>query len=211
MPKIKVLYDRLLTAKFLKDNATFNCGHNLADDMHLEIRSDSIDYERILKYKLIDKTTYNVEDLEIDIEAGLEYTGTQAVKDPIAFTVSDGERAIGIQCRDLTEYTNLGPYLGVEGDAGSVLDHYSLREEFREPAATTRWPRVFNIRIKPMEKIAICHTSIDGGHLLTVIYDKYNPEVDITKNDLYLDLYRLDDKEVYIINYIKVKVIAHVN
>ena len=44
----------------------------------------------------------------------------------------------------------------------------------------------------------MCHTAIDNGHLLTVNYDEYNPKVDITADNLYLDVYRLDDQEVYI-------------
>ena len=122
----------------------------------------------------------------------MEYTGTTARKDPIAFTVSGGDRtrAIGIQFRDLTEYRSLGPYVGVEGEAGRVLRDYALLEANQEKATNQHWPRVFNIHIKPLEQLAVCHTAIDNGHLLTVNYDEYNPKVDITAENLYLNVYR---------------------
>ena len=53
------------------------------------------------------------------------------------------------------------------------------------------------------QKLSVCYTSID---LFTVEYDKYNPIIDITQSGLWLDVYRYDDAESYIINFVKVTV-----
>lgn len=215
MSKTIVLYDRMLTAKFLSKNAEWNCDHTLQDPMHLHIVKDGVNFERIFKYKLISKTDFEeVRDLEVEIEAGIEHTGVVAANNVISLTISngDGNWAMGIQCRTVSGYNNLGPYLGIEGEAGRVLKYPALKEQFQERTVIEPplWPRVFNVRIKPMEKVAVCHTAIDRGHLLTVVYDEYNPMIDITKDNLYLDLYRMDDLDFYTINYIKVKVTAYV-
>ena len=205
----QVLFDRFMSAKYLEKSShvQWNCEHVLQDDMHLFIRRDRTDFERIFRYKLADKQGeyVSVEDLEISLEVGLEYTGTQIHKDPILFTVASDDWAIGIQLRDLTEYTTLGPYIGYEGKPGRVLSQHSPTLD-KELATNPHWPRYFRMTFKPLEKVAVCRTPIDDGHLLTVVYDKHNPIVDVTKSDLYLDVYRFNDFENYIINYIKATV-----
>ena len=126
--------------------------------------------------------------------------------------ISNDDHAIGIQLRDITEYTTLGPYVGVEGTPGRVLTSYGLVGRNEEKAANNRhWPRYFRITFKPLEKVAYCRTPIDQGHLFTCEYDKYNPVVDINRSGLFLDVHRFDDAESYIINFVKVSVIANVS
>ena len=74
MSKSIVLFDRFMSAKFLNDNAQWNCRHTLTDRTHLSITSDSTDYERIFMYKLVDKQSKPPKDLEIILEVGMEYT-----------------------------------------------------------------------------------------------------------------------------------------
>ena len=215
MSKAKVLFDRFMSAKFLNDSkdVEWNCEHELQDDTHLLIKKDLVDYERVFRYKIASKQAIaGLEDIEISLEVGLEYTGTPIIRDPLSWTVASDQHAIGIQLRDLREYRTLGPYVGVEGTPGiRVLENPGLPGSNEERANTQHWPRYFRITIKPLEKLAVCRTPIDGGHLFTVEYDKYNPTIDITKSDLWLDVYRFDDAESYIINFVKVTVTVIIN
>ena len=212
MANTQVLFHRFMSARFLNDSrdVQWNCEHELQDDTHLLVKKDSVDYERVFRFPLVKKLAASkcsrLEDLEVSLEVGLEYTGTPVRKDPLSWTVSNNEHAIGIQLRDLTEYRTLGPYVGVEGTPGRVLNNYGLVGSTEEKATSQRWPRYFRITIKPLEKLAVCRTPIDGGHLFTVEYDRYNPTIDITQSDLWLDVYRFDDAESYIINYVDVTV-----
>ena len=212
MAKTQVLFDRFMSARFLNDSkdVQWNCEHELQDDTHLFIKKDSIDYERVFRFPLVQKLppaqSLKLEDLEVSLEVGLKYTGSSVKRDPLSWTVASNDHAIGIQLRDLTEYRTLGPYVGVEGTPGRVLNNHGLVGTTEETATNQHWPRYFRITIKPLEKLAVCRTPIDDGHLFTVEYDRYNPTVDITRSDLWLDVYRYDDAESYIINYVKVTV-----
>ena len=212
MANRQVLFDRFLSARFLNDSndVQWNCDHELQDDTHLLIKKDSIDYERVFRFPIAKRQTIPIlarlEDLEVSYEVGLEYTGTPVRRDPLSWTVASNDHAIGIQLRDLTEYRTLGPYVGVEGTPGRVLNNHGLAGSNEEKATNQHWPRYFRITIKPLEKLAVCRTPIDDGHLFTVEYDRYNPTVDITRSDLWLDVYRYDDAESYIINFVKVTV-----
>ena len=212
MANTQVLFHRFMSARFLNDSRDiqWNCEHELQDDTHLLVKKDGIDYERVFRFPLVRKLAAlkypQLEDLEVSLEVGLEYTGTRVRRDPLSWMVSDNDHAIGIQLRDLAEYRTLGPYIGVEGTPGRVLNNYGLVGSLEEKATNQHWPRYFRITIKPLEKLAVCRTPIDGGHLFTVEYDRYNPIIDITQSDLWLDVYRFDDAESYIINYVDVTV-----
>ena len=128
------------------------------------------------------------------------------------FTVASDEWAIGIQLQDLSEYTTSGPYIGYEGKPGRVLSqHGPTLDKELATYSYSYWPRYFRMPFKLLEKVAVCRTPTDYGHLLTVVYDKHNPVVDVTKSALYLDVYRFNDSDNYTINYIKATVTIHIN
>lgn len=204
-----IVFDRFMSAKYLHENKDiqWNCEHELQDDTHVHILKDRVDRERIFRIPLGSKVSgKTIEDIEFSLEIGLETTGatTSTLKDPLSLMLASNEHAIGIRLRNTKEYTTVGPYTGVEGMPGRVLDHIGAEGLNEEKAKTARWPRVFNITIKPLEKLAYCYTGIDGGHLFTVEYDKYNPTINLRDSDLFFDIYRFDDQETYVINYVKI-------
>jgi hypothetical protein len=205
--KTKVLFDRFYSAKGLNEEPTivWNCERELIDDTHLAIKKDQADYERIFKLPLAKaRQSQNLKDLVLELEVGLEYTGTRLIKDPLSWTLSNNDHAIGIQLRDLTEYRNLGPYVGVEGTPGRrVLEYPANVGKNEEKATNQHWPRYFRITIKPLERVAYCRSPIDDGHLFTAEFDRNNPMVDLS-SDLNLDVFRFDDAESYSINFVHV-------
>ena len=209
-----VLFERFMTPTFLVGNVEWNCEHELQDKTHLFIKKDRIEYERIFRLKVVDRIYLGKNkllDFDFSLCVGLEYTGTRAVRDPLTWSVANNrDRAIGIQLRDITEYRTLGPYVGVEGDPGRALEHYGLTgQEQAETSTSTHWPRVFNIDLKPLEKTGYCWTAIDTGHLFSCEFDPYNPTIDPTKDDIYLDVYRFKDAETYNINFVKLTITMH--
>lgn len=211
----KVVFEKFMTPQFLKDNVQWNCEHELRDRTHLFVKRDRVEYERIFRLKVLDKLNLGAGNKLLDFDfslcVGLEYTGTPIVRDPLTWSIATNSgHAMGIQLRDITEYNSLGPYVGVEGEPGRVLDKYGLTgQDQAETSNTNHWPRVFNITLKPMEKIGYCWSAIENGHLFTCEFDKYNPDIDPTKDDIFLDTYRFKDTETYNINFVKLTITVH--
>ena len=136
-----VLYDRFFSAKGLDEEKSikWNCHRELEDDTHLRIKKDQADYERIFQLPIVPKMSVpgdKITDLVVELEVGLEYTGTAVRKDPLSWTVSNDDHAIGIQLRDLTEYRTLGPYVGIEGTPGKRVLEYPANVE-KKPQTST--------------------------------------------------------------------------
>ena len=205
MAQSKVLFDRFMSAKFLHENAQWYCEHEVLDGTHLSVKGGSVDSERIFRLPLAKKQTQGrLEDLEVSLTVGLEYTPRSSSS--ISFMLANSEQALGITLLDISAYTSRGPYIGIEGIPGRRLENYSFVGDGQETARTNYWPRCFCITIKPLQKLAICRTAIDGGHLFTTTYDKYNPIVDITREDIFLDVYRDSGDANYTINFVKATV-----
>ena len=210
--KPKELYYRLMTPKWLadKNNATWDCGF-VQEDLHLKIKPDARDYERVFYIKLLDESQLRRDaDLTVKIRAGLEYTGGTP-PDPISFTVSDRDHAFGFQLLDMTRYhtTGIGPYYPIEGDSG----HYNfnppvIQKDLARPSADyTHWPRVFEMRLKPLEGFGTIYTALDAGHMISATFQELGR---LKRNGLWLEVYRGDDKEHYDINYVEVTVMRRI-
>lgn len=207
--KPKELYYRLMTPTWLKDsnNASWDCERDPSNDLHVKIKKDSRDYERIFYLKLVDACHLcSSADLTVKIRAGLEYTGGTP-PDPISFTVSDKDHVFGFQLLDMTRYhtPGIGPYYPIEGDSG----HYSFnppviqKDLARIATDYTHWPRVFEMRLKPREGFGTIYTALDAGHMISA---KFQELEKLDDNGLWLEVYRGDDKEHYDINYVEVTV-----
>ena len=207
--KPKELYYRLMTPTWLGDrqNVTWNC--NFDDppgDLDLKIKPDSRDYERIFFVKLLDSKNLKAgSDLTVKIRAGLEYTGG-VPPDPISFTVSDQDHAFGFQLLDMTRYhsTGYGPYYPIEGASGQYsFNPPVIQKDLARPSVMyNRWPRVFEMRLKPTEGFGTCYTALDAGHMISASFRKLDP----AHKGLWLEVYRGDDKEHYDINFVEVTV-----
>ena len=203
--KPKELYYRLMTPDWLADNAKWDCKFDL-EDLHLKIKPDSRDYERIFRVQLLEKSVIGSGDLTVKIRAGLKYTGG-VPPDPISFTVSDDDHAFGFQLLDMTRYhtTGIGPYYPIEGDSG----HYKfnppvIQKDLAKPSTDyTHWPNVFEMRLKPTEGFGTIYTALDAGHMISA---KFQSLERLEQNGLWLEVYRGDDKEHYDIKYVEVTV-----
>ena len=201
-----------MTPGFLGANANWDCDFEVKQDLQLFIKPDNNDYERIFSFKLLDGKTPQLKsnsDLTVKIRVGLEYTGGMPA-DPISFTISDGRKAFGYQFLDRTTYHTNGPYYPIHGNSG----HYdfnppTIHKDKKQPCKETEWPRVFEMRLKPVTfsqhgnpmGFGSCYCAIDGGHMISSDF----PELDPSRG-LWLEAYRGDDKEHYIINYVEVTI-----
>lgn len=210
-----------MTPTFLSKNVEWNCNFQLQDETHLFIERDDREYERIFRLKVLDKIDLPADNKLLDFDfslcVGLEYTGTEIVRDPLAWCATSlkSQQVLGIQLRDITEYGSIGPYIGIEGQPGrDKLKEQVLRGKEEEISRTsTHWPRVFNMTLKPMEQPAIgyCWSSIENGHLFTCEFDRGNTryKVDPTQDDVYLEAYRYRVAETYNINFVKLTITLH--
>ena len=206
------LYYRFMTPAFLGNNANWDCDFEVKQDLQLIIKPDNNDYERIFSLSLLDGKTPQLKsnsDLTVKIRVGLEYTGGTP-PDPISFTISDKRKAFGYQFLDRTTYHQNGPYYPIHGNSG----HYdfnppTIHTDKKQPCKETEWPRVFEMRLKPVTYsqrgspfgFGSCYCAIDGGHMISCDF----PELDPSRG-LWLEAYRGDDKEHYIINYVEVTI-----
>ena len=92
------LYYRLMTPKWLADNATWDCTFT-QEDLVLKVNPDSRDYERVFYVQLLDREILTSRsDVTVKIRVGLDYTGTAAKPDPISFTETNHNI---YACRDM--------------------------------------------------------------------------------------------------------------
>ena len=198
------LYYRLMTPKWLADNATWDCTFT-QEDLVLKVNPDSRDYERVFYVQLLDKEILTSRsDVTVKIRVGLDYTGTAAKPDPISFTVSDGSYAFGFQLQDVTKYNTAGPYYPIEGTAGHLTFQRTLniQQDKALPTNDRQWPRVFEMRLKPTEGFGICYTALNAGHMISATFQGLDP----SRKGLLLEVYRGDDKEHYDIRFVEVTV-----
>ena len=202
--RMALLYHRFMTPNWLDKNAEFNCKREVVDDVRLTIGTDGRKYENIFKLSLIPAGFLKrKEDITVRMLVGIELPEPKPQPqppDPLAFMLSDGSKAIGIQLRDPTrDYGTKGPYIGIEGNPGRGLD--SVTEMAQGVVTTTSRlnPDQFEIVIKPTQFWGSAYCAIDTGHKLCVTYFK---ELDLSK-EIKLDLYRDEPNEVYSINYIE--------
>lgn len=96
-----LLYHRFMTPNWLRDNATFNC-ETEGNDVRLTIKADTRKYENIFKVPLLASGFVpRGEDLTVRMHVGVELPEPAAPnRDPMAYMMSDGDYAVGIQLRD---------------------------------------------------------------------------------------------------------------
>ena len=133
---------------------------------------------------------------------------------------TDGDRAIGVQFRDPTEYHTLGPYEGIYGENGFTTLENAHSMKSLEPKSNynfsggeeQRWPQSFTVKLKPNPKPnnsvqayawGMCTSACKGGISLSYIYP-YHLQVN---KGLSLVLFRNKTSEKYTINMIEVSVI----
>ena len=202
---VEHIYYRFMTPKWLEKNAHFNCSFT-CDETQLRIAADERKFERILKVDLVPSGVLgDYDDITVKYKVGLEYSGPPTVRDPQSYVVSDGKYGVGIQIRDPGDYRQIGPYQGVEGDVGRSLDATTFRGgvALASSTSTNLWPNEFEITIKPTEGLGCCYSSIDGGHKLMAAPYRKSPSL---SNGVFLEVFRDERAEVYVINYIEVSI-----
>ena len=209
-------YHRFMTSDWIQKNAQFDCNINKAEtnEKQLSITTDARDYERVFHVGLVKnadlpKTFHMTRKMDITakIRLGMVYTGKpQLPPDPISYMISDGDWAVGFQFQDLNTYPQKGPYFPIEGKPVHILNHGDpvIVTDDKIPTTGSYWPRVFEITLKPTERVGSCYCAIDGGHM---IMTEYSQELDPSSSDgLSLEVYRGDSKEVYLINFVEVTI-----
>ena len=207
-------YHRFMTSDWIQKNAKFECNINMAEtnEKQLSITTDARNYERVFHVDLVKNADLpkgfkmtSTMDITAKIRLGMVYTGKQP-PDPISFMISDGDWAVGFQFLDRNTYHSYGPYYPIEGKPTHILNHGDpiIVTDDKIATSETYWPRVFEITLKPVERIGSCYCAIDGGHM---IMTEYSQQLDPSGRDgLSLEVYRGHSKEVYLINFVEVTI-----
>lgn len=222
-----LVYTKHMTPKWLNnyrnDAIDWNVDGLREKDTVLEIPGDNSDFERIVTVDLIDENvTTRTDVLVFKIRASLEHVSPlieprrpqPRIRDPLSIMITDGDRAVGVQIQDPEDYQSIGPYVGIEGDAGNILTNITrhdsqMKESDKIPAAERRrWPQVFDIvirvsnRRRETECSASCYSAVRGGLAITAAFS--NPLE--ARGPWSLELYRGEREETYNINYLDVQV-----
>ena len=211
-----VHYFRFMTPKYIKsqearsgnpDGTDFRARIILKKETELDIEQDVNNYERIFKIPILKPNSLKFASSEVLVKYrfGLVYTGGRP-PDPISFTVSDGDHAMGFQILDSTTYHQNGPYYPIEGDAsGNTLGLGTPNIHTYNKMASpylTYWPRVFEMSVNVHQTIGEINCAVNNGNMITAQFSKSLK----AKKGLWLDVYRGDHTEHYIINWVEVTV-----
>lgn len=210
-----LLFYKCMTPDFLRP-MTIGVKTDGSTDTELNIGSDDFDNEIILRVPLLQMGVLrDTDDITVAITAATEgpppivapwnlQRAFSIAPDPLAFMVSDGIVAVGMQVRDPREYHTIGPYQGIAGDVGPILKNIKYIGDTAEPIANypRRWPQVFEIQMKPQSFWGSCSSAADEGHSFSARYP-YNLTIG---NGLTLEVYRHRNIEEYTINMIEVAV-----
>lgn len=222
-----LVYTKHMTPKWLNNYRNefidWNVDGIREKDTVLEIPGDNSDFERIVTIDLIDTdVTARTDVMVFKIRASLEHVSPlieprvrqPRIRDPLSIMISDGDRAVGVQIQDPEDYHTIGPYVGIEGDAGSILTNITrhdsqMKDSDKVPdSERRRWPQVFDIIIRVSNKrretecSASCYSAVRGGLAITSAFS--NPLN--ARGPWSLELYRGEREETYNINYLDVQV-----
>ena len=190
-----------MTPAWIRDNAKPQHITKDGNDVRLTIPSDTRQYENIFKVELLPKDILDKrEDITVRMLIGAEVPNPTG---SMAFMVSDGDEdwAVGIQLRDpKQDYTVQGPYIGLEGRPGFVLTNVDDGSAQLIKTKSTNYPDQFEMVIKPSERWGSAFCPIDDGHKICGLYARTLN----LNSGIFLDVYRDQPEEVYVLNYIEV-------
>ena len=212
-----LIYYKCMTPEFLKPHV-IGVGTSGSTETELNIAQDSQNNEIILRVDLFPAGKLAQND-DITVVMNVVTEGPDPIyppppvpppvtpwrrPDPLAFMVSDGDKAVGIQVRDTDEYHSIGPYQGISGRVGGQLTHIKYLRGGVEPVTSypRRWPQLFEIILKPQSTWGACSTAIEGGHSFSTAFP-FPLRID---SGLKLEVYRHRLIETYTINMIEVAV-----
>lgn len=147
-----LIFYKLITPYWLHENADsgFSKDGSSVNETQYKIPSDVKEHELIFLMDLLKKDVLkDDDDIVVKIKVAVQYPGEQPnynppARDPMIFGIfsEDGGAYMGIQLNDYRDYTTLGPFRAVDGDAS----RYSLKNanffgERAAIAATSGWYR----------------------------------------------------------------------
>ena len=186
---------RLYTPSILRSNAEFTSSYSYATT-GLTFNTDSTSYKRLFKLPLIPGAMLSrYADVTVVITVGLKSSIRSSDSDP-KFLLSDGERGIGFDIRDETS-TKCRGMQGLMGDTITGRRYFDGAS-----GQSTTLSEEFVLTISPSQRWGSCYYGVDSGLISPISYSQ-NIYLD---QGLWLEAYREDTNEKYIINYIIVEI-----
>ena len=127
----------------------------------------------------------------VGLENGVRVSGDSDPK----FFISDGERGIGFDLRDGAPRCQ-----GIQARMGDVMSSSTFFNS--APAQSNILSERYIFTISPSQLWGSCHFGSDSGLVSPVSFTQY---IDLSQG-LWLEMYREDANEQYIINYINVEI-----
>ena len=186
---------RLYTPSTLRSNAEFTSSYSYSPT-GLTFDTDITSYKRLFKLPLIPGAFLSrYADVSVVITIGLQSAIRSSDSDP-KFLISDGERGIGFDIRESISTK----CRGVQGLMGDTMTGYSYFSGTSGQSDTES--EEFTLTISPSQRWGSCYYAGDSGIISPISYSQ-NIYLD---QGLWLEAYRENTGEKYVINYIIVDI-----
>ena len=213
-----LIFYKLMTPYWLRDNAKlgFDRGSATITESEFRIPTDSREHESLFQVPLLGPGVLKYDDdIVVKVNVGMQYPGEQPqpqtwnppVRDPMIFTIycPREDESMGIQINDYTEFQQLGPLRGAQGEASERgLSDVTFFGE-RPTQAWYRFPERIELTFAPNSQGNIPwssgYSAVDTGTLGT--FAPYYKSLKLDRG-LTLGIYRDQRNEEYILKYVEV-------
>ena len=190
-------FHRLYTPSDIRSSAEFTSTNYSYTPIALTFGTDSLSYKRrLFKLPLLPANLLNSNsDITVMITVGLKNSiRVSGDSDPKLF-ISDGVRGIGFDLRD-----GIPRCHGMQALMGDIMNSITF---FSSPSAqSTILSEKYTFIISPSQLWGSCHFAGDNGLVSPVSYT----QIISLHQGLWLEMYRDDASEQYIVNYITVEI-----
>ena len=193
--KMYIPFHKLYTPPIIVSTAEFTSGYYNYSKTALVFGTGLSNY-RLFKILLIPAGIIPTDpDMYVRIYLGLQNSIRNSHDSDPKFLLSDGKRGIGFELRDDSPWCQ-----GIQGTMGDTLGSRSTRGGSSHSSPIL--PEEYVLTLAPTQSWGTCFYAADNGRITVVTYSQtLHPE-----EGLWLEVYREDSSENYVINYIYVEI-----
>ena len=186
---------KVYTPKDIVSDAEFTTFGYSQTTTTLTFGTDSTSSKRLFKLPLLNEyVLHSDSDITVVLTIGLESGIRSGDSDP-KFFISDGYNGVGYEMREEADRCRgIEAYMGTTFTSSRVISGHSHDSAIL--------PEQFVLTIKPSKQWGSCYNSVDSGVISPVGYIR---SLNLNRG-LWLEVYREDQSERYVFNYIQVEI-----